>query len=120
MDNKSWTSARWFSGSTWRMSRQMLSACVGSFNNRYRSARSSAAGIAPVRRTLSVNSVSYVTLDILRTPSLMRLAGLASTKPKDPKKFSNGVIELVNDALFKGNDRVIGDLDIFGTDRSTT
>ena len=50
----------------------------------------------------------------------MRPAGVASTTPKDPKKFSKGVIELVNDPFFKGNDRVIGDLDIFRTDSSTT
>src|SRR5262249_40735780 len=54
------TRACWLSDSTTRMSRQMLSACTGSFNSRYRSARSSAAGTASADNFLNSNCISIL------------------------------------------------------------
>src|SRR5215831_3146778 len=102
--------ADWFLGSTSRMSRQMLSAWVGSFKSRYRSARSSAAGIAKALRRLSLNSVSSV-LDI-STPLCFCF--------KSPEETPDRVIEFVHHPFFERNDCVVCNFDAFRTDGGAT
>src|SRR5262245_34547366 len=88
----------------------MLSACLGSFNRRYRSARSSAAGIPLARITLSLNSVSRITLDI---SDLLLMS-------KEPEESSDRVVELVYSPFLERNDRVVSDLDAFRADGRAT
>src|SRR5262249_50331292 len=102
--------ADWFLGSTSRMSRQMLSACVGSFKSLYRSARSSAAGIAKALRRLSLNSVSSV-LDI-STPLCFCF--------KSPEETPDRVIEFVHHPFFERNDCVVCNFNAFRTDDDAT
>src|SRR5262245_23438531 len=102
-------SADSFPGSTSRISRQMLSACIGSFKSRYRSARSSAAGMAAGLSTLSANSVSWIASDI---STLLRF--------EDPEQSPDRIVEFVHYSFFKGNDGVVCDFDAFRTDSCTT
>src|SRR5262245_23598112 len=87
--------ASWLSGSVASASRQMLSASPGSFSRRYRSALASARGTASGERVLRSNM---------------------ATSTQHSKYLRDRVVQLIDDALFEGNDGVVGDGDAFWTD----
>src|SRR5437870_4990694 len=106
IDKRRVTNALWFSGSTWRMSRQILSAAEESFNNRYRSAFCSAAGTpAFVIGFSSIAHLTAVNHGSQPAPLLLLSARI------DLYEFADRIEEFINHALFERDDSVVGDRD---------
>src|SRR2546430_12990142 len=101
-DSSRRTMACRFSGSAARISRQMLSACAGSFSSRYLSARSSAAGMAARDNVLSSNCIG-----------LALLVRLTTKHPEQPFQW---VVEFIHHTFLQWDDGVVRNGNTFRSD----
>src|SRR5258708_2859448 len=99
MARSSMVSTSWLSGSTRRMSRQMLSASCGSLSSRYRSALAMARGTAALVIGLSSNMARS-------------LSGAAEGR----EQIAERIVPAIGDPVVERDDGVVGDVDLLRTD----
>src|SRR5262245_8931866 len=95
------------SGSTRRMSRQMLSASSGSLSRRYRRAFSKAAGT-------EAEAIDF-SLGIFPSGCCGWRRRRTAARADDLQKFDDRVVISVHNSFFERNDRVVRDLDALRT-----